>query len=150
MSEERLTTINNEEILEDNENQEELHAESNDLQEEIDPKEAAREEVFENLKNGFMEQRRLLGRFLEFSEEHAESEFDEMGASQEESAEILRRADKIRDKILVELEQKYLYIFENIETNTLLNMIIFYVDSMQYRFKVILEVEKDGFNLEVI
>ncbi len=150
MSEERLTTINNEEILEDNENQEESHPESNDLQEEIDPKEAAREEVFENLKNGFMEQRRLLGRFLEFSEEHAESEFDEMGASQEESAEILRRADKIRDKILVELEQKYLYIFENIETNTLLNMIIFYVDSMQYRFKVILEVEKDGFNLEVI
>ena len=150
MSEERLTKIENEEILDQNE---EALTENTDVQSEdegIDPKEEVREEVFENLKNGFMEQRRLLGRFLEFSEEHAESEFDEMGSNAEECAELLRRADKIRDKILSEIEQKYFYIFENVETNTLLNMIIFYLDAMEYQFKVILEVEKDGFNLEVV
>ena len=150
MSEERLTKIESEEILDQNE---EALTENTDVQSEdegTDPKEEVREEVFENLKNGFMEQRRLLGRFLEFSEEHAESEFDEMGSSAEESAELLRRADKIRDKILTQIEQKYFYIFENVETNTLLNMIIFYLDAMEYQFKVILEVEKDGFNLEVV
>ncbi len=150
MSEERLTKIENEEILDQNEVEVQENSGEQSEAEETDPKEAAREEIFENLKNGFMEQRRLLGRFLEFSEEHAESEFDEMGSSAEESAELLRRADKIRDKVLSEIEQKYFYIFENVETNTLLNMIIFYLDAMEYQFKVILEVEKDGFHLEVV
>jgi len=123
--------------------------ESIENEEKIDEKSELKDEVFENLKIAILEEKRLLGRFYEFSCEHGNFEYDEMGMNMEEGDEVLRKADKIRDKFLNNIQEKLLYIFENVETNTLTNMVSFDLDTKEYQFKVVLEVLNDSFNLEV-
>lgn len=133
MSEERVTEIKDEEIGQD----------------QLDPREELKNEIFVNLKEAFVEEQRLLGRFLEFSREHSNLEFEEH-TTQEESDEALRKANKIRDKLLAPIQEKYLYIFDHVETNTLVDMIVFHLDAKDHQYKVVLEVLDEGFNLEVI
>lgn len=121
-----------------------------DEQTDLSKREEIKEEVFDTLKLQFIEQQRLLGRFYEFSSEHAVFEYDETGDNYEEGDEILRKANKIRDKLLSAIEQNCLYIFQNVETNTLTNMISFDIEKDGERFRIIIEVFENSFNLEVI
>ena len=134
MSEERSTQIVDEEIIE----------------EQIDPRDEFKDEVFQNMKSALVEEKRLIRRFYDFCEEHTHFEYDEMGMNMEEGEDILRKTDKIRDKFLNTVEEKLLYIFENTETNTLTRIITFDLDTKEFQYKVILEVFDDSFNLEII
>ncbi len=134
----RVTTIVEEEIIEDIDNS--IEEIKNDEQ---------RDEVFENLKIALIEEKRLLGRFSTFCEEHNNFEYDEMGMNMEEGEEILRMTNKIRDKFLATIEEKLLYIFQNVETHTLTHMITFDLDAKENQYKVIIEVLENSFNLEV-
>ncbi len=115
----------------------------------ISPRDELKDEIFDKLKLAFMEEKRLLGRFYEFSNEHGSFEYDEMGMNMEEGDEVLRKVDKIRDKILNTIQENLLYIFENIETNTLTNIITFDLDAKEFQYKVVLEVFSDSFTLEI-
>lgn len=134
----RVTTIVDEEIIKDIDNS--IEEIKNDEQ---------RDEVFENLKIALIEEKRLLGRFSTFCEEHNNFEYDEMGMNMEEGEEILRMTNKIRDKFLATIEEKLLYIFQNVETHTLTHMITFDLDAKENQYKVIIEVLENSFNLEV-
>lgn len=127
-------------------------SEENILKEEIslEEKEIIKDEVFEKLKTELIEQKRLLKRFYEFCSEYTNFEYDEMGINMEEADEILRKTNKIRDKFLNIIQANLLYIFEDVQTNTLSNMITFNLDTKEYQFKVILEVLEDSFSLEII
>ncbi|MEA3383783.1 MAG: hypothetical protein U9Q20_03780 [Campylobacterota bacterium] len=126
-----------------------IEVDENSEQIEPDPKEELKDEVFDNLKLAIIEEKRLLGRFYEFSYEHGNFEYDEMGENMDEADEVLRKTNKIRDKFLNNIQEKLLYIFENIQTNTLTNIITFTLDTKEYQYSVILEVLSDSFNLEV-
>ena len=117
---------------------------------EVDLKEEFKDELFQNLKLALIDEKRLLKRFCEFSEEYTEFEYDEMGMNMEDGEEILKRANKIVDKALVTIEKKLLYIFENIQINTATQMITFDLDTQEYQYKVIVEVLENSFNLEII
>ena len=131
-NEKRVTDIVEEEIIEN-----------------IDKNEEHRNEVFENLKIALIEQKRLLARFCTFCEEHNNFEYDEMGMNMEEGEDILRMTNKIRDKFLASIEEKLLYIFQNVETNTLTHIVSFDLDAKENQYKVVIEVLEDSFNLEV-
>ena len=136
-TENRKTEIVDEEILiEDNNSEEELQN--------------IKDEVFEKMKLALIDEKRLLCRFIDFCDEYNNFEYDEMGVNMEEADAVLKRCDKIRDKFLVNIEEKLLYVFENVKTNTLTNMISFNVDTKENKFKVVIEVMSDSFNLEVI
>jgi hypothetical protein len=109
-----------------------------------------KDELFNSLKDSFIAEQRLLGRFLEFSTEHGCFEYDELGVNDEEGEEILRKANKLRDKLLSNIEQEKMFVFENVDTNSLTNMISFNVEESGERFRVVVEVLEDSFNLEIM
>ena len=116
----------------------------------ISQKEKIKDEVFEKLKNQLIVEARLIKRFYQFCKEYNEFEYDEQGLNMEESDDILRKANKIRDKFLTSIEQNLLFVFENIQTNSLTSMITFDLDTREFQYKVIIEVEENSFNLEVL
>jgi formamidopyrimidine-DNA glycosylase len=156
----RITEILKEELVEDLElNDDEVAVDTSDklikieeeelTQEQQEAKEILKDEVFEKLKIALLEESRLIGRFYEFCEEHTHFEYDEMGMNMEEGEDILRKADKIRDKFLNIIEEKLLYIFDNIETNSITRMITFDLDAKEFQYRVVIEVFQDSFNLEI-
>lgn len=143
---ERVTQIVDVELLDESVK---LTEETSLSAEEIEEQEKLKDEVFEKLKDALLEEKRLIGRFYDFCEEHTHFEYDELGMNMEEGEDILRKTDKIRDKFLSSIEEKLLYIFENVETNTLTRIITFDLDTKEIQYKVILEVFEDSFNLEI-
>ncbi|MEA2050434.1 MAG: hypothetical protein U9O56_06875 [Campylobacterota bacterium] len=116
----------------------------------VDPRDIKKDEVFVELKNALIDEKRLLGRFIDFNSQYTYFEYDEMGINMEEADEVLVRANKIRDKLLLNIEQKLLYIFENVESNTITNIITLKLDTKEYQYNVIIEVLNDGLNLEIV
>lgn len=114
-----------------------------------DQTQTIKDSVFENFKKGLLQNKNLLEKFLKYSKEHSELEFTEF-STEEQAQEALRRADKIRDKLLSIVEEENNYILEVAETNTLVDMIIAKIDAQGYQCKVIIEVYDEGFNLEVV
>ena len=92
--------------------------------EELEEYEKLKDEIFEKLKDSLIEQKRLIKRFYDFCEEHTHFEYDEMGMNMEEGEDILRKTDKIRDKFLNVIQEKLLYIFNNIQTKAVVNVVI--------------------------
>ncbi|MEA3289586.1 MAG: hypothetical protein U9Q04_05325 [Campylobacterota bacterium] len=115
----------------------------------VKTREEVRDDVFENLKNSLIAEKHLLGRFIEFSVECAHYQFDESDINTQEAEEALRRANKIRDKMLTKIEAEHLYIFENAETNPITNMISIDIDAREYEFRAVIEVFEDSFDLTV-
>lgn len=109
-----------------------------------------REKLFEDLKQALIEEKRLLGRFYEFCYEHNYFEYDGSGINDEEAYEFLRKANKIRDKLLNNISQNHLYIFEDIQTNSTNNLITAQFVAKEGSFKMVLEVMKEGFHLELV
>jgi len=116
---------------------------------EINRRDELKDEIFENLKNQLLEEKRLVGRFYEFSNAHGEFEYDELGVNHAEADDILRKANKIRDKFLTQIELNLMYVFENVDTNSLTNIISFDLEVEGERFRVVIEVFENSFDLEV-
>ena len=115
----------------------------------IDDIDTLKEEVFSQLSASLIEEKRLLKRFYDFCDEYNNFEFDEMGINMDESDDVLRKTNKIRDLFLSNIEEKLLYIFNNVESNTLTRTITLDLDTKEDSFKVIIEVMSDSFNLEL-
>jgi len=132
-----------------NERLTQIEDEIEDSSEELSLSDEFKDEVFEKLKIALLDEKRLIKRFCDFCEEYTNFEYDEMGMNMEEGEDILRKTNKIRDKFLNSIEEKLLYIFENIETNPLTRIVIFDLDAKEYQYKVIIEFFEDSFNLEI-
>ncbi len=148
MSENRVTKIVENE-LPDTEELELSSIEDAETTELDEQREEFRDELFEQLKIALVDEQRLLKRFYDFCGEYDSFEYDEMGLNMEEAKEVLRKTNKIRDKFLNSIEEKLLYIFENIETNTLTSILSFDLDTKEFKYKVVIEVFENSFNLEI-
>ncbi|MBD3841466.1 MAG: hypothetical protein IE909_06200 [Campylobacterales bacterium] len=111
--------------------------------------EQIKNDLFEKLKLELLNQARLLKRFYQFCEEHSNFEYDESGINDDEGDDILRKANKIRDKIFFEISESMLCIFESLQTNSMSSMITGVVDTKEYQFRFVVEVFEEGFHLEI-
>lgn len=150
MEENRKTEIA-EELETSNEEQETNTIEEETVQEvEIDPRIEKRDQLFENVKNELLEQDRLLKKFFDHSDEHCEFDYEEMGLSFEEEEDLIRRANKLKDKILDNIEEKLEIECLDRKIDTLHNMIITDTSFEEEKFRVIIEVFEDSFDLEIV
>jgi len=116
---------------------------------ELEDTEEFRDEIFLKLSDALLDEKRLLKRFYEFCENYNNFEFDEMGINMDESDDLVRKANKIRDLILSKIEDKLLYIFDSVKSDILTKSISLNLDLKEARYKVIIEVQNDSFNLEL-
>lgn len=126
-----------------------LDKENQELKEQEQQRQNLRDEVFESFKNGLLENKTLLEKFLIYSREYNSMEFSEF-SDPEDMEDTLRKANKLRDKLLTIIEDQNQYILESAQTNTLTDMIVVNIDVKGYQFKIIIEVLDEGFNLEVV
>jgi len=108
------------------------------------------DEIFSKLLDAFKDEQRLLKRFFDFCDEYNHFEFDEMGINMDEADDVLRKTYKIRDLLLSHVEDKLLYIFDDVESDTLSKTIFLNFDLEEKSFKLIIEVMSDSFNLELV
>lgn len=116
---------------------------------ELDVIEEYRDEVFSRLSDALLEEKRLLKRFYDFCDEYNNFEFDELGINMNEADDVLRKSNKIRDLVLSNVEDKLLYIFDNIKSDPLTKTITMDLDLKESSFKVLISVENDSFKLEL-
>jgi len=109
-----------------------------------------KDEVFENLKESFIKEKRLLKRFYDFCEDYNFFEYDEMGMNMEDGETALRFVNKINEKILNNIQNDLSYKFKNIEVDTFKYKVSFILEIEQYKFTIVLEVLTDSFNLEIV
>lgn len=111
------------------------------------------EEIFEELKTKLLEQTRLLSRFYEFCLAYQEFEFDEVGLNIDEADNEKRKALKIKDKLLAEINNKSDYNLEEESSDILKNKIVLITklntNESKKIVKFVLSVEKDSFTLEL-
>ena len=79
-----------------------------------DDMDTLKDEVFSQLSATLIEEKRLIKRFYDFCDEYNNFEFDEMGLNMDEADDILRKTNKIRDLFLSNIEEKLLFIFNNV------------------------------------
>lgn len=116
---------------------------------ELDDIEEYRDEVFSRLLDALLEEKRLMKRLYDFCDEYNNFEFDELGINMNEADDVLRKSNKIRDLILSNVEDKLLYIFDNIKSDPLTKTITMDLDLKESSFKVLVSVENDSFKLEL-
>ncbi len=144
MEENRQTQIIDEEVNESEDVEESIQ------EEETPPRELIRDKFFENVKNELLEQDRLLKKFFDHSDEHCEFDYEEMGLSFEEEEDLIRRANKLKDKILDNIEEKLDIKCGERKIDTLHNMIITDSSFEEENFRIVIEVFEDSFDLEII
>ena len=120
------------------------------VEEKIDPRVEKRDQFFEEIKTVLLEQDRLLTKFFAHSDEHCEFDYEEMGLSFEEEEDHLRRTNKLKDKILDQLDATIETKCTNRTIDTLHNMILCEAPFQEENFKVVIEVFEDSFDLEVV
>lgn len=108
------------------------------------------DEVFSNLSKALKDEKRLLKRFYEFCDEYEEFDYDESGINMDEAKDLLRKADKIRDLILSNIQEKLTYHFSNIKTQTSSKTFVAKVKADDEEYTMIVEVMQDSFNLEIM
>ena len=113
---------------------------------EIDDIEEFKDEVFLKLSDALLEEKRLMGKFHSFCEEYINFEFDTNGVG---SGDILRQANKIRDLLLSNIEDRLVYIFENVKSNMLKKSFCMDLDLPAISYKITIKVKNDSFNLEL-
>lgn len=111
-------------------------------------------EQFEVIKSKFLEQQRLILRFLEFSKEFRDFEYDTTGINFDDALEIERKAKKIVSKIFDEINSKSTSLFfEIVEIKVVKNFIDFSVmpknENGEIDMKSYLKIQflEDGFEL---
>ena len=118
-----------------------------DIEEEI--VDELQDEIFDKLKDALVGEARLVKRFYDFCLEHNSFEFDEMGMNMEEAEEVLDRANKIRDKLLANIENLTLYKFSSVKTDEVYCKILFDIIVEEESRHCIIEADNDSFDLEV-
>lgn len=115
----------------------------------INSLEDQKDQLFSILKSAILQERRLLLRFYQFATQYNEYEYDEMGINMEEAEDLIRKANKIRDKFLVNIESHISNIVEKINSDILNRTIIFDILYNNNLYKVKIKAEEDSFELEV-
>jgi len=115
----------------------------------INSLEDQKDQLFSILKSAILQERRLLLRFYQFATQYNEYEYDEMGINMEEAEDLIRKANKIRDKFLVNIESHISNIVEKINSDILNRTIIFNILYNNNLYKVKIKAEEDSFELEV-
>jgi len=118
--------------------------EENNFEEEI------RDENFSKLSDAFLNEKRLLKRFYTFCEAYNEFEFDEMGINMEDADDIVRKANKIRDKFLENIEENLGCSFENIRTTVASKMLEMDMCIEKQRYTFTIKILNDSFQLEFL
>ena len=113
--------------------------------------ESIRDELFESIKNALLDEDeiRLLKKFYHYAEQHTEYDFDDMGLDFEESEDLLRRCNTLRDKIVEKLQEILELEFKETSIDTLHMLIVTRTTYKEQNFKVIIEVFEDSFDLEI-
>lgn len=111
-----------------------------------------RDEIFEQFKEVLLDtdSTRLLGKFYHYCDEYVNFEFDESAMNMDEADDILRKTNILRDKLLTSLEQTLSYTFENVKTDTKNYQISFIFTFEDIKYKIIIEVFEDSFDLEIV
>jgi hypothetical protein len=120
-----------------------------DTEQEIDPRELIRDELFENFKIALIDEKRLLKRFYDFCIAYNDFEYDEMGMNMEESEDISRKIIKIRDKFLDNVMENISSSFEHIDMDILNKSVWFDIKTEQYSYKIMIKILNDSFELEI-
>ena len=120
------------------------------IENDIDFRQEQIEKLFIKLKDSFIKEYKLLKRFYDFSNMYENFEYDEQGLNMDDADDILRKANKIRDKFLDNVANRLNLQFEQRVSNTLLNTISFELTKETNQFKINLELLEDSFNLEVL
>ncbi len=112
------------------------------------------ETIFEELKELLLDQQRLISRFYQFCSAYQNFEFDEMGLNMEEADEEKRKALKIKDKLISDINEKFQYTIKSnsadILNNTIQLDIEFEDESETKLLKYNITVEEDGFSIEIV
>ena len=111
-----------------------------------------RDEIFEQFKLALLNETptRLLGKFYNYCNEYVNFEFDESALNMDEAEDVLRKMNILRDKLLASLEENLPYTFEDIKTDTRNFQISFSITLEDMKYKIILEVFQDSFDLEIV
>ena len=109
-----------------------------------------RDQLFDEIKNALITQDRILKKFFTYSDEHCEFDFEEIGLSFQEEEDHLRRTNKLKDKILDNVERLLEIKLANRKIDTLHNMIICDSAFDEEKFRIVIEVYEDSFDLEVV
>jgi len=111
-----------------------------------------RDEIFEQFKLALLDtdSTRLLGKFYNYCDQYVNFEFDESAMNMDEADDVLRKVNILRDKLLTSLEQSLNYTFENVKTDTKNFQISFILTLEDVKYKIILEVFEDSFDLEIV
>ena len=117
---------------------------------ELEEREEVRDDIFSQLSDTLLSEKRLLKRFFEFCEQYNNFEYDEMGINMEESEMVLKRVVKIRDLLLLNIENKLSYSFDNVDTEVLTKCMTMEVVRDEIKYKIIIQVMPDSFHLELV
>ena len=117
---------------------------------ELEEREEVRDDIFSQLSDTLLSEKRLLKRFFEFCEQYNNFEYDEMGINMEESEMVLKRVIKIRDLLLLNIENKLSYSFDNVDTEVLTKCMTMEVVRDEIKYKIIIQVMPDSFHLELV
>ena len=107
------------------------------------------DKIFDKLRDALVDEARLVKKFYNLCSEFNNFEYDEMGINMEEADDILRKANKIRDKLLNLLIDTTGYKFENIKTDEVYYKILFDIIVEDEVKHCIIESDIDSFDLEV-
>lgn len=112
------------------------------------------DEIFEELKSSLSTQERLLKRFYDFCIEYFNFEFDELGINADEAENIKRKALKIKDKIIQEINNSKNYKIidnsANIFENKVKLILQYNINESKKTVKFEIFVEKESFTVEII
>lgn len=138
------------EIIEEIEENQIEDIESTEENEEKVSRVSIRDNFFEQIKNELLNQERLLKKFFAHSDDHCEFDFEVMGLSFEEEEELVRRIHILKNKILDNLETELTIKCTDRKVDTLHNMIICDSEFEENKFRIVIEVFEDSFDLEVV
>lgn len=121
-----------------------------ELDDEICFEDEQKDEVFKNLSLALVNEKRLLNRFYEFCDEYTNFDFDESGINFDDASELTRKAKKIGDLLLHNIEASLLYKFDNIKYNIEKYTLTVNFELNNYKYNVNIKVMNGSFNLEVL
>lgn len=111
------------------------------------------DEIFEDLKLALLDQTRLLKRFYGYCLAYQDFEFDEMGLNIEEADNEKRKALKIHDKLIEELNKVIKHPIDQTSPDILKNMINlvikYNINESKKIVEFVLSIEEDSFILEI-
>ena len=108
--------------------------------------------IFDELKSALLDQTRLLKRFYGFCITYQDFEYDEMGLNTDEAENEKRKAIKIHNKLIEEINKSIKYpiedTFVDILKNTTNLVVKYNINESKKIVEFTLSIEEDSFTLE--